>query len=81
MSAAEAELVLAVVSQLLSPRCSVSRSGEAKTVGKVFANKMGALLAKTKGDAGDVPPGLDAAPVMLVYILHFLSTMFEVCLL
>lgn len=75
--AAQADLVLALASLVLSPKPKVSGSFELKAVAIVFKEESSALLASKKDSVCEVSLGCDAAQLLLCTTLLLISVMFE----
>lgn len=76
-NAAEPDLVLTFVFQMLNPKLDISGSAEAEAAAEVFPDELCALLARKHAIVREVPPGLDATPVLSGCILHFLSALYN----
>lgn len=74
LNAAQADLVLRPVSQLLRLGSSIISSGEVKAASKTLKEESDALHGNKMATALEVPPGLDATEVTSGFNLHFIST-------
>lgn len=85
-AAAEADPVLKVASQGLSPKSDISGSIKVILVAKVFKEKRAELMASKKARLRKTPPALDPTQVLPGHPLHFICTIFgnysseEICL-
>lgn len=77
LSAAEPDLVLTVVSQVLRPTSDIRGSGEVKAAAKLLTDEIDAVLAGKNATVWEVSPEPDATQVMPDHTLHFLLALEE----
>lgn len=77
LSAAELELLLTFVLQVLNPMSDIMGDEGLRTAAETFKEKVAEVLAGRRATACEVLPKLDATQVMSEHILHFFCRLYK----